>query len=155
MRQFLCPMVLAFCLSSCGTSYRQPVLGLGGGYSDRQIAEDRWEVSFGGNGFTRPGVALNGALYRAAELAQRAGYPYMQIVRSSLIVGDFTEGRGYTPASGERLTEPLVYLTVHGVRAPDAPLSCENNYRKGCRTLATADVLRQLQPIVRPQGSPR
>jgi hypothetical protein len=45
---------------------------------------------------------------------------------------------------------PLVHFTVQGVRDADAPLNCENNYSRGCQTMATAEVLRQLQPIVRP-----
>ncbi|MDQ4087567.1 MAG: hypothetical protein M3177_06110, partial [Pseudomonadota bacterium] len=133
-------------MAACATPYRAP-LGLTGGYDDRQIGEGKWQVSFLANGFTRRGFALNAALYRAAELARDHGYPFFQIVQSSVLVGEFVEGEGYVQALGvPQGTGAVIYLTVQGVHSADAPIACENNYRRGCRTLAAAEVLRQLAP---------
>jgi hypothetical protein len=121
---------------------------MGGGYSDRQIAPGSWEVTFGTNAYTRRGYALNAALYRSAELARQAGYAYFQIVRSNLVVGSFSVGSGYAVGSSHYGGE-AVHLTVHGVQSQDAPLTCENDKGSGCMTLATDEVLRQLEPVVR------
>ena len=136
-------------LAGCSTSYRAPILGLGGGYTDHKINRDTWEVTFGTNAYTARGYALNAALYRSAELAQRGGFPYFQILRSSLVVGYFSVGYGYAPAGGTHYGGEGVTFTIHGVQSRDAPLACENSKPEGCMTLATDDVLRQLEPVVR------
>lgn len=148
MPRLMAVLALGALAGGCATSYRRPVLGMTGGYSDRQVGGGRWEVTFAGNDFTSPAFVLNGALYRAAELARQNGHPYFQLIQSSVVIGEFSERGGYGQASGHPLPSGAVYLTIQGANSSAAPTTCLNNYRRGCRTFATDEVIRQLAPIV-------
>ena len=62
----------------CATKYQH--MGLTGGFSETQLAEDVFRVSFNGNGFTSMERAVDFALLRSAELALAHGFPYFVIV---------------------------------------------------------------------------
>jgi hypothetical protein len=51
------------------------------GYSDKSLGEGVWEVTFRTTGGDRENRYLIGALYRSAELARQAGFPFFQVVR--------------------------------------------------------------------------
>ncbi len=144
---------MATLLVGCATSYRRPILGMGGGYSDKQVGEGTWKVTFGTNAYTPRGYALNAAIYRSAELARNAGFPYFQVVRSSLVIGSFSIGYGYASPVGNHYGGEGVYLTVRGVQSPDDELKCENDKGAGCMTLSTEEVLREIEPVVRSRRS--
>lgn len=141
-------IVMATMLAGCATTYRRPILGMFGGYGDRQIGEGAWKVKFGTNGYTPRGYALKAAIYRSAELAQRAGYPYFQIVESNLTRNVMVMGN--TPPEYGSFIGEGVHLTIRGARTEDAELKCENANGRGCMTLSTEEALRELGPVVRP-----
>ena len=58
-------------------------IGLIGGHSTTQLAENVFQVRFGGNAFTSSERAEDFALLRAAEAALEHGYKYFVIVDSS------------------------------------------------------------------------
>jgi len=64
----------------CSTPYKSN--GLMGGFSETQLDENVFRVSFRGNGFTNPERAADLSLLRAAELARNNGYSYFIIVDS-------------------------------------------------------------------------
>lgn len=70
--------LLLFPLIGCATVYAP--MGFTGGYWDRRISSDIFQVGFKGNGFTRPEDAYNYALYHAAQVTQEAGYRYFVIL---------------------------------------------------------------------------
>jgi predicted RNA-binding Zn-ribbon protein involved in translation (DUF1610 family) len=65
-------------LAGCATPY-QPC-GLTGGYSETQLDENVFQVSFHGNGFTSQERASDLCLLRAAEIAKQHGFAYFIIV---------------------------------------------------------------------------
>jgi hypothetical protein len=67
-------------LSACATPYNPQ--GLMGGFSEMQLDENVFRVSFRGNGFTSPERAAEFCLLRAAELARNNGYSYFVIIDS-------------------------------------------------------------------------
>lgn len=67
-------------LSSCATAY-QPI-GLGGGYSETQLGENIFQVTFRGNGYTSRERASDFTLLRSAEVALKHGFRYFVVVRS-------------------------------------------------------------------------
>lgn len=79
MRKWLVAVVL---LVGCATPY-QPV-GVRGGYSERQVNERSYEVSFEGNGYTTKEAARRMAVRRAAELALHRGFAGFAISGSSV-----------------------------------------------------------------------
>ena len=69
-----------FVLSGCATGY-QPI-GFTGGYSDMQLGENSFKVSFTGNGHTLQQRAMDFTLLRSSDLTLKNGYRYF-IVNSS------------------------------------------------------------------------
>jgi hypothetical protein len=74
----------ALALSSCAspTPY-QPISSSsssGGGFSERQLAPDYWQVSFAGNTLTSRETVEGYLLYRAAELTLQQGDEWFEIV---------------------------------------------------------------------------
>lgn len=83
MKRLFC-VGLAFCatllLLGCVTQYQKQ--GATGGYTETQLDENIWKVTFKGNGFTQPERASDFALLRSAELAKENGYSYFIIIDS-------------------------------------------------------------------------
>lgn len=65
-------------LTACATSYQNS--GFTGGYSETQLDENVFKVSFRGNGYTSRERASDFALLRSAELTLQHGYRYFVIV---------------------------------------------------------------------------
>lgn len=67
-------------LSACVTTY-QPV-GFTGGFSETQLGENVWRVTFHGNGYTREERAEDLALLRSADLTLEKGYTHFALASS-------------------------------------------------------------------------
>ncbi len=80
-------MGVALLLPSCATpTPYQPVSAssaVKGGYSQEQIAQDRWRVTFAGNTLTSRETVEGYLLYRAAELTLEQGRDWFEIVNRS------------------------------------------------------------------------
>jgi hypothetical protein len=80
----LCGAILGL-LAGCGggpTPY-QPAAG-GYGYSEQQIEDNRYRVTFAGNDLTAPDTVQNYLLYRSAEITLDQGYDYFTMVDRNL-----------------------------------------------------------------------
>jgi len=78
---FYCISILLLLLINCSTPY-QPK-GILGGYSEKQLDNNCYEVSFWGNQHTNPDDVDKYLLYRCAELSQDKGYEYFAIIGES------------------------------------------------------------------------
>jgi hypothetical protein len=67
-------------LVGCATSYQKR--GLTGGFSDTQLGENIFQVSFKGNAYTSRERASDFTLLRSAELSLENGFKYFVIVDS-------------------------------------------------------------------------
>ena len=67
-------------LSGCATKYQRE--GWGGGFTETQLGENIFQVSFRGNGYTRADRAADFALLRSAEVATSNGFRYFIVVDS-------------------------------------------------------------------------
>jgi hypothetical protein len=66
-------LVLAAALvAGCQTKYQET--GLTGGYKDKQLGPDRYQISASGNGYTSEQRIADMMLLRAAELTLQRGY---------------------------------------------------------------------------------
>jgi hypothetical protein len=139
-------LAIVILLAGCATTSYGP-RGMVGGYSDKKLADDTWEVTFVSNYRSAEGYALSAALYRSAELASAAGFPYFQIVRF----------KGSTTRVGMRGSESYagqtIELKVHGATSPDVELVCEHEDSRKCRTLSTERILREMEPVVKKRTS--
>jgi len=75
---FLC--IATIILIGCSTPYKPK--GFLGGYSDYQIAEDMFSVSFRGNGYTSDETAQKYLLRRCCEVAKNNGYTCFSLAGS-------------------------------------------------------------------------
>lgn len=78
--KFVIFSLIAITTSGCATKYQAD--GFTGGFSEAQIAENVWRVSFRGNGYTRTTRAEELALLRSADLAMQNGYRYFAFIDS-------------------------------------------------------------------------
>lgn len=128
-------------LGGCATAYRPSPLG--DGYRERLLGPGLWQVTGSANGFSRPGLGTDIALYRAAELAASAGFAYFQILDGDYDAGTITStafggGAAYV---GDRQT-----LKIRAVSDAEAPLACEARDPRRCRTLSVAAVRAEIGP---------
>lgn len=65
-------------LTGCATPYKSN--GIMGGFSETQLSENVFKVSFRGNGYTSMERAEDFVLFRCAELSKQNGYNYFVIV---------------------------------------------------------------------------
>lgn len=68
-------------LSGCATSYHPN--SFSGGYTETQLAENIWRVSFEGNGYTRQQRAEDFALLRCAEVTLEKGFTHFALANSA------------------------------------------------------------------------
>lgn len=65
-------------VTGCATQYQSR--GFAGGYSETQLDENVFQVSFSGNGYTSRERAADFTLLRSADLAQQHGFGYFIII---------------------------------------------------------------------------
>jgi hypothetical protein len=127
MRAHAVALVLALLgvLAGCGqpTPY-QPAAG-GYGYSEQQIEDNRYRVTFAGNDLTAADTVQNYLLYRAAELTLDNGYDYFTVVDRNLDrsttywgTGDTHLGSGYFSRDGDYVGG--IGLTTYSARPIDS-----------------------------------
>lgn len=82
MKPIILISLAVFFLQGCGTSYQTSYQSdsFSGGYSDSQLDENVFKVSFRGNGSTRRDRVADFTLLRSAELAIQNGYNYFVII---------------------------------------------------------------------------
>jgi hypothetical protein len=160
-QSLLCSFVVLGVLAGCGqpTPYQPATSGYG--YSEQQIEDNRYRVSFAGNDLTPAATVQNYLLYRAAELTLAKGYDYFTMVdrdveRSTVYWGsadtgwrsgymrrwddDFIGGFGmstYTARPIDRYTAYADIVMFEGAK----PASDVNAYD-------ARSVLRQLDPTI-------
>jgi hypothetical protein len=95
-------------LAGCGQPTLYQPAADGYGYSEQQIEDNRYRVSFAGNDLTSADTVQNYLLYRAAELTLDRGYDYFTVVARNLDrstaywgTGDTHLGSGYWTGRGD------------------------------------------------------
>lgn len=92
--------VLAGLMQGCATSYQKT--GFAGGYSETQLDENVFRVSFRGNGYTGRERAADFTLLRSAELTLENDFQYFAIIDASSDTSHSsytTPARSYTTGS--------------------------------------------------------
>jgi hypothetical protein len=77
---FLVTLMVAMILSGCATTYQKQ--SFTGGYSETQLGENIFQVSFKGNAYTSRERVSDFTLLRSAEIAIENGYRYFVVVES-------------------------------------------------------------------------
>jgi hypothetical protein len=78
VKEVISALSVLLLFSGCATSYHP--IGLTGGYSDKQLAPDTFQVIFSGNGYTSDDRARDFALLRVADLVSQHGFICFAIV---------------------------------------------------------------------------
>jgi hypothetical protein len=98
----------ALLLAGCATGYH--ATGFSGGFSEDQLGENVFQVSFRGNGHTSSERAADLALLRSAEVSAEHGFPFFAIVDG---VSD-TRTSGYTTPTTTTGSATVIGNTVSG-----------------------------------------
>lgn len=80
MKYFFCTIILTFIITACATGYKAG--DLSGGYSDTQLDENMFLVSFSGNAYTESQKAVDYCLLRCSELCLEKGFNYFVIIEN-------------------------------------------------------------------------
>jgi hypothetical protein len=80
MKKLVILFAVTTLLWGCATGYRQQ--GLTGGFSESQLRENIFKISFEGNAYTSSGQAADYCLLRSAEVAMENGFSYFVIAQS-------------------------------------------------------------------------
>ena len=78
MARIIVLIALFFILQGCSTKYQE--VGFKGGYSEMQLDENIFKVSFKGNGYTKREKVADFTLLRSAELTLDNGYSYFSVI---------------------------------------------------------------------------
>ena len=90
-------LTIAF-LQGCATTYQSS--GLSGGYSETQLDENVFKVTFRGNGYTSNERASDFTLLCSAELAIQNGYKYFVVIDAN----SYTSNSTYTTPTTSNTT---------------------------------------------------
>lgn len=123
-------IVVVVFLQGCATNYQSK--GLTGGYSETQLDENVFNVTFRGNGYTSRERAADFTLLRSAELTLQSGYKYFAVIDAN----SYTSNSTYTTPTTSHTS-----ATVYG----------SGNYAYGSATTRTSGS--QTFNIVKPSKS--
>ena len=76
--KYIFVLILAVLVTACATTYQSK--GFSGGYSETQLDENIFRVTFNGNGYTSRERVADFTLLRSAELTLETGYKYFVVV---------------------------------------------------------------------------
>jgi hypothetical protein len=97
-------LVSVLFMAGCATGYHAQ--GFAGGFSETQLDENVFQVTFRGNGYTSGERAADFTLLRSAEVAREHGYGYFIIVEKVDRTG---YGAYTTPATSETTASATSY----------------------------------------------
>lgn len=81
----LLAFLLCICIAGCSSKYG-PESYFNGGYSDFQLNDDTYQITFSGNQFTSEAKVRKYALRRAAEITKDNGAKYFLVLSNNLSV---------------------------------------------------------------------
>ena len=139
MKKLFAITLSIFTLTGCATSYQSD--GLAGGFSEVQLGENLWRVSFRGNGYTESTRAEDFAMLRSADLTLIHGFTHFVFVDGRL-EKDFTavsdyKGRISTFNSPSAVNTVMMFKEKPGpsLTAFDAKFICRSvgaKYKVAC-----------------------
>lgn len=98
MKNLFVITLIAIFIQGCATTYQRT--GFTGGYSETQLDENVFKVSFRGNGYTGRERVSDFTLLRSAELALENGYKYFVIIDAN----SYTSNSTYTTPTRSHTT---------------------------------------------------
>ncbi len=111
-------------LAGCATAYQSE--GLTGGFVSKQLANNKYLVTFSGNGFTTAERASDFAMMRGAQLALMHGYKYFVVFNSNTAMNEDDIYTGYTVSASFKPTSKYLILAT---RTPPKQYSTYFNAR--------------------------
>ena len=139
-------------LAACSTSTPYgPAVDSRYGFSETQIEQDRWTVSFSGNSLTDLKTVETYLLYRAAELTVQNGYDYFEMIDRK--VDEDKELRSVGPSPYSPAFAFRYYSPRWGWRSTFDPYYNDITLREVTRYEGIAEIIMGQGP--KPAGNPR
>ncbi len=98
MKNLIAITIFVLIVQGCATSYQKK--GFTGGFSETQLDENVFSVSFRGNGYTDRERVADFTLLRSAELTLSNGYQYFAVIDSN----SYTKQNAYTTPTHSNTT---------------------------------------------------
>jgi len=94
MKKWMILVSVVVIFSGCATKYKS--VGFTGGYSETQLGNNIFNVSFRGNGYSSRQRASDFTLLRSAELTLKNGFKYFIITSSEKHIDLYSTPKSYT-----------------------------------------------------------
>jgi hypothetical protein len=143
-------MIAAACivvLAACSTPYQQVGTNVAGGFYSERIAENRFVVSFVGNGFTQPKRASDFAMLRAAETTLEYHFTYFAVDGRGDLSRTSMVHMGSTSTTTGTVSPYGTYTGFTDTTSSDMPVFKQFRASTGFRKIST------LVGSLRPHGS--
>jgi hypothetical protein len=101
-------VVLAVILVACATPYQRQ--SSNGGFTETQLAENIFQITFKGNGYTERDTVTDYALLRSAELTIENGFSYFLLTNSQ----QYLNQESYTTPTNTYTTATVYGNSIHG-----------------------------------------
>ena len=103
-------LILAGFLIGCATPYQSSKTSLLGGFSETQLGEDAFSITFKGNAYISRETVANYTLLRSAEVALAHGFSYFVIVDSE----KYSKSGSYTTPTTSSTSATISGNTISG-----------------------------------------
>ena len=147
LKLLLLPLLLAATACSAdarpGTATKYRPANLFGGYKDKEVAPGIWRVDARANGIAEDGFAQNMAAYRAADILQKAGFAFLQVIDQKGKAMSIRYSAGNVHSAGQSMT-----LWVRGAQDASPPPDCRAKSPSLCFTLPIARTLDRIRPML-------
>lgn len=104
----------AMALCACASTYGDGTQSITGGFFQRQISENVWQVEYSGNAYTTEETVQSYWLYRAAELTLEQGYDGFRIDSRVELAGRLANMQPAQYPAGEAQLTPIVQRGFDG-----------------------------------------
>lgn len=139
MKHFIPAIATLALLGACATATPYQAANTSDrGYSDQQVENNRWMVSFAGNSLTDRQTVETYLLYRAAELTTQNGYDHFRVMRR-----DTDSDSSFVPVGGHypHFHTYYHYYGPYWRRSFHDPWGGPSDYREVTRYEATAEIV--------------
>lgn len=112
IRAFFYITAIALGLNGCATPYGSSAGNALGGFSEAQLGENMFQVSFKGNAYSKPDTVANYTLLRSAELTLQNGFSHFIVVDKADLS---TSGSYTTPVSSSTTSTATARISGNNI----------------------------------------
>ena len=116
--------LLLLCAAGCAVAYQPNTWWRQGGWSDSQVAQDRWLVRYEGNANTDIERVLDFSMLRAADLCERTGYANLLVLQTDTEIQIYESEESETVVDEDGNEEEVSDTTIEHIPSATRSIQC-------------------------------